>query len=51
MKNYKNKIVGQEGKNKFDQLLTSTVRNHFRQSLKLDNNFTFLTGKYMKLKK
>jgi len=48
---YKNKIVGLEKKNKFEQLINGIIKNHFKNNTKLANIYSFLSGKYVKVKK
>jgi dynein heavy chain 2 len=51
-KNYRNKIVGQDKKNKFDQMYQTYVKNHFRTNIKADILFSAVSGgKLMKVKK
>ena len=38
-------------KTKFDQILTTTMRTHFKTNIRSDNIFTSVSGKFMKIKK
>lgn len=44
-------MVGQDKKSKFDQLVSGIIRNQFKQAQKIDSIFSFLSGKYVKVKK
>ena len=48
---YRNKVVGQDRKSKFDQLMASLFKTHFKQSPKTDTIFSFISGKYVKVKR
>lgn len=48
---YRNKVVGQERKGKFDQMITAIVKAQFKQGVKNDSIFSFLSGKYVKVKR
>lgn len=48
---YRNKIVSQEKKGKFDQLIAGIVKTHFKMNIRSDNIFSCISGKYVKIKK
>lgn len=48
---YRNKIVGQDKKSKFDQLVATIIKTHFKNAPKMDCVFSYLSGKYTKIKK
>ena len=48
--NYRNKVVSQEMKTKFEQTLMNSMRTHFRFTPKSDTIFTSMSGKFMKIK-
>lgn len=43
--------MSQDKKNKFDQLLGTIIKTNFKSSPKFDNIFSFISGKYVKVKK
>jgi hypothetical protein len=47
---YRNRIVGQEKKGRFDQLLAGAVRTQFK-SAPPGGLYSFLSGKYVKVKR
>ena len=51
IQSYCNKIVSQEMKNKFNQMLQSAARTHFKTTVKIDKIFSTVSGKLMKITK
>jgi hypothetical protein len=48
---FKNRIVGADRKNKFDQLISTLFRNNFKNSPKPDSLFSNISGKLVKVSK